>query len=142
MGEPTQIVHGKYEATNSGDTERMLSYYSPDAVKEVPGATLRGHDEIAAFVSMFREAFPDLRLSIVSTVEEGQVAAVRVRMTGSHTGVFRTPAGDLSPSGRRVDMTFSDDFRIEGGLIISSHLYLDRLELLEQLGALPAPSVA
>lgn len=140
MGEPTDVMRAKYAATNAKDPEKMLSCYSPDVAKEVPGGILHGPDQIVAFVSAFWEAFPDIRLTVISEVEDGPVVAIRVRMTGTHTGTFRTPGGDLPATGRRVDLMFSDDFRVEGGLIVSSHLYLDRLTLLEQLGAVPAPA--
>ena len=142
MGEPTDVMRRKFDALNAQDAKEMVRYFSPRAEKEVPGGLLRGPDQIAAFVSVFWEAFPDMHMIITSAVEEGPVVAVRGTMTGTHLGVFHTPAGDLPPTGRRVDLTFSDDYEVQGGVIVATHLHLDRLQLLEQLGAMPAPATA
>jgi predicted ester cyclase len=142
MGRPTDVMRRKFQALNAQDAKEMTSYFSPEAEKEVPGGSLRGRDQIAAFVSVFWEAFPDLHFTITSEVEEGAVVAIRGTMKGTHLGVFHTPAGDVAPTGRHIDLTFSDDYELQGGVIISTHLHLDRLELLEQLGLVPAPTPA
>jgi predicted ester cyclase len=142
MGEPTDVVRSKYAALNAQDAREMISYFSPEVEKEIPGGILKGSDQILAFVSAFWEAFPDLKLTVVSEVEAGPVVAIRGRMTGTHQGTFHTPAGDMPPTGRSIDINFSEDYEVRSGVIASSHLYLDRLTLLEQLGALPAPTPA
>ena len=142
MGEPTEVMRRKFAALNARDASEMVSYYSPEIEKEVPGGILRGPDQVLAFVSAFWEAFPDLHITVTSAVEEGPVVAIRARITGTHSGTFHTPAGDLPATGRSVDMTFSDDYELRGGVIVASHLHLDRLSLLEQLGAVPAPTSA
>jgi uncharacterized protein (TIGR02246 family) len=142
MGEPTDVMRRKFAALNAQDAEGMINCFSPEAEREIPGGVLRGRDQIAAFVSVFWEAFPDLQLTVTSLVEEGPVVAIRGTMTGTHLGTFRTPGGNMPPTGRRVNVTFSDDYEVYGGVIVSAHLHLDRLTLLEQLGAVPAPTGA
>jgi predicted ester cyclase len=142
MGEPTDVMRRKFEALNAQDAKEMTKYFSPDAEKEIPGGLLRGRDQIAAFVSVFWEAFPDLEFTVTSEVEEGPVVAIRGTIAGTHLGVFHTPAGDVAPTGRHIDLTFSDDYQIRGGVIVSTHLHLDRLQLLEQLGVVPARTPA
>lgn len=142
MGQPTDVMRRKFEALNAQDAETMASCYSPGAVKQVPGGLLRGRDQITAFVAVFWEAFPDIRLTVNNEVEAGAVVAVRGRMTGTHTGTFHTPAGDMPPTGKRIDLSFSDDYEVRNGVCVASHLHLDRLELLQQLGAVPAPTAA
>jgi predicted ester cyclase len=52
-------------------------------------------------ITMFRTAMPDLAASVEDLIAEGSTVAVRVRMTGTHTGgeLFGVPAG-----GRSVDI--------------------------------------
>jgi len=52
-------------------------------------------------ITMFRTAMPDLAASVEDLVAEGSTVAVRVRMTGTHTGadLFGVPA-----TGRSVDI--------------------------------------
>ncbi len=103
---------------------------------------LQGPDQILAFVSAFWDAFSNLEVKVISEVEQGSMVAIRATISGTHDGVFHTPAGDLPPTGRSISLTFSDDYEVKDGLVISSHLHLDRLALLEQLGAIPAPASA
>ena len=142
MGEKTETIRRKFAAMNAKDAEAMTSIYGPGVEKEVPGGQLHGPDQILAFVSAFWEAFPDLEVTVTSAVEEGSVVAIRATVTGTHLGIFHTPAGDLPPTGRSVSLNFSDDYTFDDGLVVSTHLYRDRLALLEQLGALPAPTPA
>ena len=142
MGEPTDVMRRKITALNAQEAEEMIGYFSPDAEKQVPGGILQGANQIAAFVAVFWEAFPDLKLTVTREVEQGTVVAIRGTMVGTHTGTFHTPGGDMPPTGRTISLSFSDDYEVRDGVIVSSHLHLDRLELLEQLGAVPAPTAA
>jgi predicted ester cyclase len=142
MGNAADVMRKKFVALNAQDAKELMSCFSPEVEREIPGALLHGHDQVTAFISVFWEAFPDLHFVVTSVVEEGPVVAIRATMTGTHLGVFRTPAGDLPPTGRSINLTIADDYEVQGGLIVSAHLHLDRLELLEQLGALPAPTPA
>ena len=139
MGAATEVMRKKMAAFNAHDMGEMLSHFSPAARREVPGAVLEGHDQIAAFFSVFWEAFPDLEVTVTSVVEEGSVVAIQARSRGTHLGTLRTPGGDIPATGQRIDFTLSDDYEVLEGLIVSGHLHFDRLTLLEQLGVVPAP---
>lgn len=58
-------------------------------------------DHLKAAITMFRAAMPDMVASVEDIVAEGDAVAVRVRMTGTHTGapLFGVPA-----AGRSVDI--------------------------------------
>jgi hypothetical protein len=63
-------------------------------------------------------------------------------MNGTHLGTLRSPAGDIPATGRVLDLPFCDHYEIQSGVIVSTHLYFDRLTLLEQLGVAPVPASA
>src|SRR5260370_9829425 len=113
----------------------MVSCFSPTAEKEVPGGLLLGADQIAAFVAAFWEAFPDVQLTVTSEVEEGPVVAVRGTLTGTPLGVLRTPAGNLPPPGRRLELRSSHDDEVQGGVLVAPPLRPDRRDLRLQLVA-------
>jgi predicted ester cyclase len=142
MGKAADVMHSKFAALNAQDGDEMARYFSPEVEREIPGALLRGREQVVAFVSAFWEAFPDLHITVSSVVEEGSLVAMRGRITGTHLGTLHTPGGDISPTGRRVDLTFADDYEIQEELIVSAHLQFDRLGLLEQLGVAPTPAPA
>ena len=61
---------------------------------------------------------------------------------GTHDGVLHNPAGDLPPTGRSVSLEYIQVLRFRDGKHVSFNLMFDRLEMLEQLGLLPAPAPA
>ena len=142
MGEATDVMRRKMAAFNAHDMGKMLSYFSPAIRREVPGAHLEGRDQLAAFFGAFWEAFPDIEVTVTSVVEEGSVVAIQAKTRGTHLGTLRTPGGDIPATGRHINLPISDQYHVEGGLIVSAHLHFDRLTLLEQLGVVPAPAPA
>jgi predicted ester cyclase len=102
----------------------------------------RGPDQVIAFFSAFWEAFPDLKLTVTRLVEDGSTVITDARAEGTHQGTLHTPGGDIPPTGKRVNLPFLERYEIEQGLIVSGNLIFDRVELLEQLGAMPAAAHA
>jgi predicted ester cyclase len=142
MGQAADVVHRKMVAFNAQDEKELRAFLSPDVEWAVPGGVLRGGDQAIAYFSAFWEAFPDLKLTATHVVEEGSAVVTLARAEGTHQGTFRTPGGDIPPPDRHVSLMYSEHFEVEGGVIVSASLHLDRLELLEQLGAVPAPAPA
>ena len=58
-------------------------------------------------------------------------------LTGTHTGVFATPQGEIPASGNPVNLRYASVKRVAGGKIVSEHLYFDQMEFMTQIGALP-----
>jgi hypothetical protein len=52
------------------------------------------------------------------------------------------PAGDIPPTGRRVTAGYIEVHRFRDGKSIYATLMYDQLEMLEQLGLMPAPAPA
>ena len=141
MGKATDVMHSKIAAFNAQDANEVMRLYSHDTVLEVPGApVLRGRDQVLAYFSGLWEAFPDVKLTVTRVVEEGSVVVIRGRAEGTHQGTLRTPAGDIPPTGRGMELAFSDHYEVQGGVVVSNDLHFDRLALLEQLGVAPAPA--
>lgn len=140
MGKAADVMHRKMAAFNAQDSKEILALLSPDVEWATPGVLLRGPDQALAFFSAFWEAFPDIGLTATRVVEEGSAVVMQGRAEGTHRGTLRTPGGDIPPTGRRVELTYFEDFEVQGGVIASARLHFDRLELLEQLGVAPAPA--
>jgi hypothetical protein len=52
---------------------------------------------------------------------------------GTQQGVFRSPAGELAPSGRAMQVHFCDVYRLKDGKIVRAYSYFDFYGLLLQL---------
>ena len=85
-------------------------------------------------------AFPDsvTETTFVVATEDG--GAMEFRGRGTHNGPLQSPAGDIPPTGRRVDVPFSQVLEVQQGKIRRARLYFDSMSLLQQLGVVPQPS--
>lgn len=101
------------------------------------GVELTGEDAARTIWAMWNEAFPDNRLGIVTLHADDRGGVHEGRFTGTHTGILRTPAGEIAPTGRTLDAPFCAVYEIAQGKITSTHLYFDQAELMAQLGLAP-----
>jgi predicted ester cyclase len=91
-------------------------------------------DALRAMVSNWRSAFPDLVHEITASIAEGDLVALRIPFSGTHTGVFRFGSLTVQPTGRRVNVSEMLWLRFEAGKIVEVWSEFDLLGLLEQLG--------
>ena len=113
----------------------MLLQYSLHAPR-------RGHEDIKAFMSGFREAFPDLNFwGAADLIAEGEYVVGRWEGGGTHTG----PAfndfliGSLpAATGRKMRFTGTTVLRIENGKIVEEIGLDDGVTALQQLGLIRA----
>ncbi len=123
------------EAWNSRDVDRILTYYTDDAVYEdVPSVEngwdvpLRGHQMIRESLVGTFEEMSDLGFEFVSASDAGDRIVVEWIMTGTHYGDF---TGRFSIRGVSV-------IKLKGDKIASVRDYYDTYLLLSQLGMVPA----
>jgi predicted ester cyclase len=142
MTEARELAERDIRAFNEQDMEAKLAISSPDLVFVVPGATMRGVDEASGFARALWEAFPDGHITAREGVVDGTRAAVEGTFSATHVGTLRTPGGEIAATGTRVELPCVIFYEVDGGRIASKHFYFDRLELLTQIGAIPAPAPA
>lgn len=140
MGEALEAAKRVDDAFNAHDVEARLAVNKDDTELVVPGGMqLRGREQ-ADVLRAFWEALPDATITWKNHVESGSLIAGEGVLTGTHTGPFRTPQGEIPPSGSQVALPYAFIRRVEGGKIASEHLYFDQMEFLQQLGAMPQRS--
>ena len=83
----------------------------------------------------WRQAFPDLVMTVDQMVAEGDLVAVRFSGRGTNTG----SGNGLPATGNYADGSGITIFRIMDGQIAEEWTVSDELGLLRQLGLLPAP---
>ena len=125
------------EVWNQGRQDLIDQFRSPDATAVGLGegdAKVQGPAAFKAFYSQMRFSLPDLRVKIEDILAEEDKVAVRLAISGTHTGEgFGVP-----PTGRRVQITGMAIIRFAGGKIVEAWNNLDYLKLLTQIGAIPA----
>jgi steroid delta-isomerase-like uncharacterized protein len=124
------------EVWNHGRMEAVDEMASPDVIGhgQVQHATDIGLNEFKPFVIGFRSAFPDLRVTIDHTIEQGDKVVARWTATMTHKGEFL----GFAPTGKKATITGTTIQRICGGKIVEGWDNWDQLGLLVQIGAVSA----
>ena len=96
---------------------------------------IKGNESLKQFVTVIRNAFPDLKFTVEDQIAEGDKVATRSILTGTHKGEYK----GIAPTGKVVTVTGIVVHIIANGKIIEGWGILDNFGLLQQLGAtLPA----
>jgi steroid delta-isomerase-like uncharacterized protein len=132
MTDPKSVIERHIQAFGAKDAE--AEPWAADGEIVGPGGQFRGRDQVLAFLGAYWEAFPDARLDVTRSLSEGQFVAAEGMIIGTHTGVLRTPNGDVPPTGRSVKIRWGAVYEVRGEEIASEHLYFDQNEFMTQLG--------
>ncbi len=89
-------------------------------------------ERLAGRLFALRTAFPDLSVAEVDGVREGEKAAFRWIMSGTHRGEFL----GMAPTGKRVEAMGMDIVHTAGGEIVEHWGEFDAVGLLRRLGAI------
>jgi steroid delta-isomerase-like uncharacterized protein len=126
-------VRSYVEAVWNGDPDAADDYVTADTVTHpawLNDRARRGADELKALVRSYREAFPDLRVSVADVFGEGDRVLARTTWHGTHRSEF---AG-IAATGKPVILTALTVHRLEDGRIAETWPLLDLLNALQQLG--------
>jgi steroid delta-isomerase-like uncharacterized protein len=122
------------ELWRQGDLGAIPELVAEDFVDHHPlrGAP-PGREGLAALVTTWRTAFPDMRETCEDLISEGDKVVGRFTMRGTQSGEFM----GIPPTGRSVTMSGIDIVRVAGGRIVEFWYGEHLLELMQQLGAVP-----
>lgn len=143
MGRARDVMDAITAAVMAGDASAIAACYAVDAVADTPDAgRIEGRDAIADYLMSFAEAFSDMGLELTEGLEVGEVAIDEGFLLGRHTGVLRTPDGDIPPTGKRIRVRSCDIATVRDGVAVSHRFYYDQLDFLAQLGLVDPQQVA
>lgn len=138
MADPVETARRYDEAFNAQDANARVANLTPDTQVTLPGGTtLSGPEQVVAIARSFWEALRDGRISSENEVAAGDTVVTEGTLTGTHTGTFRSPQGDIPASGSRVALRYVSVKQIRDSKVAVERLYFDQLEFLQQIGALP-----
>ena len=131
--ENKRIVRRYQEIYNENDLEALGEVLSKDLLtpKIMPGIP-SGMEGAKAAHRIMLAGFPDYQTRIDDLFAEGDKVAVRITMSGTHTGLFM----GIPPTGRQVSFTGIYIARIANGKIAEHWGEEDGVSLLQQLGVL------
>jgi steroid delta-isomerase-like uncharacterized protein len=126
------------ESFNDGNFELIDQLVAPDAVNHDPATPaqmreLGGREVFKGTVSMYRAAFPDVRIVVDDVIAANEKVVLRWHSEGTHRGEL---AG-LAPTGARASVTGIGIDRWKDGKVVEAWTEWDNLGLARQLGAAP-----
>jgi len=130
--DPRELVRRLHaDGMETKDLAILDDYFAPDFVShnrppELPG----GVEGVKAFFAVFRDALPDVDVTVDELIGEGEWVAVATTTRGTHTGADLL---GVPPSGRRVEVKGIDMVRVRDGRIVEHRGLTDIVGLLRQL---------
>ncbi|PYT72626.1 MAG: ester cyclase [Acidobacteria bacterium] len=93
----------------------------------------RGPESEKKRATLYRTAFPDLRLTIEDIIAEGETVIARWSCRGTHKGDL----SGIAPTGKQVTISGVSIARFSGSKMAEGWINWDALGLMQQLGVVP-----
>jgi len=123
------------EVVNGGHIDVIDEVTSSDFVDHDPAPDQGpGPEGFKAFWTAFRDAFPDLQVTIEHLTADDDSVAIAYRAQGTHQGPFE----GVEPTGRRIDIRGVQVTRFANGRMAERWGSSDQLTLLSQIKVPPA----
>ncbi|HEY0471672.1 MAG TPA: nuclear transport factor 2 family protein [Kribbella sp.] len=110
---PTEVIRNYVIVEGKRNVDDVLALYTPDAVLKSPDARRTGWDQIRPFYEDAATRFPELRTTVVQTVEE------------ENWVVAEWDAIMVGPTGDELHLEGINLVRVEGDLIAEVRAYYD-----------------
>lgn len=128
------VLRAGFDGLERGDVDGCLCLLTPDFVinlAEMPRPK-HGREAWREHARSLLDAFDDVTIEVLDSVSASDLVAVRVRISGTHTGELMGAA----PTGRRVSWLSHEFYRFEHGRIAEEWICSDSITMLTGIGAL------
>jgi steroid delta-isomerase-like uncharacterized protein len=123
-------------AYNNKDWTAARAALAPDAIYDEVAThrRIQGVDDILVVWRGWATAFPDSKASFhTERVADGTVV-VELTWRGTHTGPLNMPDGEISATGKKIEMRSCQVIEVASGKAKVIRQYFDMATLLQQLG--------
>jgi steroid delta-isomerase-like uncharacterized protein len=93
----------------------------------------RGPESEKKRATLYRTAFPDIRLTIEDMIAEGETVMTRWSCRGTHKGDL----SGIAPTGKQITISGVTVARLANGKMAEGWVNWDALGLMQQLGVVP-----
>lgn len=131
------IQHEWFERVwNQGEEGAIDELCDPEVIGhglyDDEGNEVRGVAAFKVFYHRFKTAFPDIRVDVIETVQQGDLQCANCVVRATHTG----PGFFVDPTGTQVEFTGLCLVRLRNGKILESWNQFDFLSVMMSIGAL------
>ena len=123
------------EVWNKGNTQIVDELFTPNYFhhdSSTPDVG-RGPESEKKRASLYRTAFPDLRLTIEDIIADGETVMARWSCRGTHKGDL----SGIAPTGKQFAISGVSIARLANGKMAEGWVNWDALGLMQQLGVVP-----
>jgi len=131
------LLHRWFEEVwNKGREDAIDEMFAEDGVahglKTAEGETIRGAEKFKSLHRSFREAFPNMQITVEDTLTEGDKIAARCTVRAMHEG----KGIGVLPTNQPIEFTGLTIVKIKDGKIIEAWNEFDFMKMYSQVGAL------
>jgi steroid delta-isomerase-like uncharacterized protein len=125
------IVREHMESENRHEFDLTLDTFDHPRYELIAtGEVHDGPEEVMAYFTETRTAFPDQRNELLAMHHAGDAVIVEAMLYGTHDGPYR----GLPATGRKFEMRFCAIFVFEEDRLVCERVYFDAGTVLRQLG--------
>lgn len=137
MSEENKAVVRRWfeELWNKGNLSVADEIFAPTYAHHDPSTPdfERGPESEKKRATLYRTAFPDLRLTIEDLIAEGETVMARWSCRGTHKGDL----SGIAPTGKQFTISGVSIARLAGGKMVEGWVNWDAQGLMQQLGVVP-----
>jgi predicted ester cyclase len=126
------------EIINEGNLDVADELFAEDYVDHGPMGDMTGRETFKQMVAQWRAAVPDVHCAISNVIIDGDDAAWLVSTTGTHTG----DGLGFPATGKSFETVSANIGRFRDGMAVEHWAEQGMLQMLMQVGIMPAPSPA
>src|SRR5450755_4076104 len=121
------VIQTLFDTFNEREFDRAAALVTEDFELEdlAFGMTLRGPAGLAQWFQGFVTAGPDAKAQLLRTMTTGEWVASEHIGRFTHTGPLVSPAGEIPPTGRSVEVRIAEVYQIKNGKIALLRAYYD-----------------
>ncbi len=123
------------EVWNNGNLPVADQLFAPNYVHHDPSTpdVGRGPESEKKRATLYRTAFPDLRLTAEDIIAEGETVVARWSCRGTHKGDL----SGIAPTGKQFNISGITIVRLDNGKMVEGFVNWDALGLMQHLGVVP-----
>ena len=123
------------EVWNKGNLSVVDELFTPNYEHHDPSTPDfgRGPESERKRATLYRNAFPDVRLTVEDIIAEGETVVTRWSCRATHKGEL----SGIAPTGKQINISGVTVARLSNGKFAETYVNWDALGLMQQLGVVP-----
>jgi steroid delta-isomerase-like uncharacterized protein len=123
------------EVWNHGRADAITKMLAANAVVHGLGPDMKGPEAFKPFHAAYRDAFPDVKITLEDMVAEEDKVAFRWTAVGTHRG----HGLGFAATGKQARFGGMGIIRVENGKLVEGWNTFDQLGMMQQLGVVTLP---